>query len=66
MFRCGKQKEMSPLCTVAVTALSVVGAVSLGMLLKKKMGSIKKEMKKCGCECASAMEDAMDTFCDEE
>ena len=64
MFR-PQKKEMSPLCTAAITTLSVVGAVSLFMLAKKKMGSMKKEIKKFGCECAETVENVMDDICAE-
>ncbi|MBO5789028.1 MAG: hypothetical protein J6R42_03700 [Clostridia bacterium] len=66
MFHTSKQKAMSPLCTAAVTVLAVAGAVSLGMLLKKKAGSMAKQMKKFGCECADAMEEGMAQFCEDD
>ena len=64
MFRSQKTKPLSPLCTLAITTLSVVGAVSLAMMAKKKMGSMKQSMKKFGCECKDTMEDVMDKVCD--
>ena len=58
-------KTMSPLCAVTVTALSVVGGISLLMLAKKKMCKMKKEIKKFGCDCVDTMEDVMDDICTE-
>ena len=62
MFR-AKHKEMPAFCTVTIAALAVVGAVSLAMVAKKKMGSMKTEMKKFGCKATHAMEDMMDSMC---
>ena len=57
-----KPRGMSPLCCVAVTGLSVVGAFSLFMMAKKKMGCAMKQIKKMGCECAQAVEDGFDAI----
>lgn len=68
MFHTTKPKTMSPLCTIAITTLSVVGGLTLVMLCKKKCGNMMKQMKKTGCECMEKMGDAMDfsTPCDTE
>lgn len=58
-----KCRGMSPLCSAVVTALSLVGAFSLFMIAKKKMGCAMKEVKKVGCECAKAVEDGIDAIC---
>lgn len=58
-----KCRGMSPLCSAVVTALSLVGAFSLFMLAKKKMGCAMKEVKKVGGECAKAVEDGIDAIC---
>ena len=68
MFLTTKQKPMSPICTIAITTLSVVGGFTLAMLFKKKCGGMMKQMKKTGCDCMEKMGEAMDfsTPCDTE